>query len=66
MYIIQPKGSCTVLIPYIDQRKKDRERVYPKRNTEKGFKRERERERERGGGCIIIIIPIHQSKYFRK
>ena len=50
MYIIQPKGSCTVLIPYIDQRKKDRERVYPKRNTEKGFKRERERERERGGG----------------
>ena len=44
MYIIQPKGSCTVLIPYIDQRKKDRERVYPKRNTEKG----RERERERG------------------
>ena len=63
MYIIQPKGSCTVLIPYIDQRKKDRERVYPKRKTEKGRERERERERE---GCIIIIIPIHQSKYFRK
>ena len=58
MYIIQPKGSCTVLIPYIDQRKKDRERVYPKRNTEKGFERERERERERG---MYYNINTHPS-----
>ena len=58
MYIIKPKGSCTVLL-HIETRERKTEREFTQKETLKKGLRERERERE---GCIIILIPIHQSK----
>ena len=56
MYIIKQKGSCTVLL-HIETRERKTEREFTQKETLKKGLRERERE-----GCIIILIPIHQSK----